>query len=170
MAAIVAKPVIRYNYKSLDGSAIDKNLTLIASKGKALKKLAQETAVALLAHYAEHGDYTRFSKFADVVASSMSKSLRTAFIEWAVAHSSIKWDQDKKTFYHQKGQKLEADIPAASLLAFWEVERESKPFIFDGNMLKKLVERATNAQKNDKNKVDTDLLSKLEGFVKANGL
>ena len=118
--------------------------------GKKFNILAQEIAIGILLHYEEHGDYTalqydhgapwkgkddrRAPRLYEVIGIMKSRSMQSALIAWICAHSSLRWNEDKKAFYHfkrdkriQEGKAGYVDYAGLSV-PFWTFEPEpAKP-------------------------------------------
>lgn len=75
----------------------------------------QEKAVAALAHYYKHRDYSLINK----IALQMPKSnRRVALLKWVQKFSSLRWDETKQSFICQKIPETQ-DIAAAKSTPFW---------------------------------------------------
>lgn len=189
----------QYNVKMLSLQQADNAIDAIIKGGKALRVLAHETAVGIMLHYAEHGDYTRLQKqsgdknprLLEAIQFAFSKSMGVAFIDWVQASSSLRWSEENKKFYHNKRDKR---IPegkpgffdmSAIEVPFFEMEREPalpKPQDFNALLVKlikqgeRLIEQAKEGVERDgkrrkiAHKVDEKLLADLEAFAKVHGI
>lgn len=131
--------------------------------GKKFNILAQEIAIGILLHYEEHGDYTalqydhgapwkgkddkRAPRLYEVIGIMKSRSMQSALIAWVCAHSSLRWNEDKKCFYHFKRDKRIPDGKAGYVdyaglsIPFWTFEPEpQRPQALDAKAILAIVQ------------------------------
>lgn len=146
-----------------DLKSIDKALSSYARKGASLKADAVKLAVMILDHYVEHGDYTRLEKMQSLVKANHGGSVLQAFNTYvANAMPSLVWNDELKTFQHQKGMKREwatfkieakGDKPAyegsARDYSFFDMERpvSVKPFVFEDRFSNLIKQAETEYEK-----------------------
>lgn len=168
---------------------IDRNITAITKKGKALRLECHQTLVLIIDHYIEHGDFTRLPRLEKAIAGALGSSISAAMNTWVARFvPSLKWNDDKKEFENVKGVKKEVlsvpeDKPIKMLsttgpddkpqmffgdarkLPFFELERPVRqtPFDFDKaliQLIKRAEQRAEKPQDGDNVSKDHILMLK----------
>lgn len=193
------KNEMEFNFRSLNNEEADRAISQIRHHARNLKILAHETAVGILMHYQEHGDYTKISDLLAAIREGMGKNMSIAFVDWVVRFSSLKWrtiDASKATgeFYHVKKADRKFDMEKASheTNAFWSFEKlKTAPKAIDAltviasalKRLETLYEQKTAGVTINDPKTNTDrtvkvehenlddkLISDFMGFAKAHGV
>lgn len=139
----------KFNPKPLTLAEAEKAILKIVKSADDTRKIAHETACGILMHYAEHGDYTALRRplvknangrmviddkqpmrLYEVIEKHISRSMARALVNWVVAHSSLRWNEDTKQFYHnRRDSKIPADKRGyvdikAFDQPFWDFEPE----------------------------------------------
>lgn len=181
---------VKYSFKALDNKAADTAIANIRKSGAELRKLAHETAVGILMHYEQHGDYTKIVPLSDAISEAMSRSMSRAFVEWVEAYSSLKWDKEEKTFTHNKRDRRIKKPnrgffdTQGTVTEFFRMERDVAIPTYDemklledfvkrmGRLLKDATEgREVNGKvKKIKHKISPEMVHDLEAFAKNHGV
>ncbi len=75
-----------------------------------------QKAIAALAHYYKHRDYTALTK---IIQQMPNSNRRVALLKWIQEFSVLRWDSSKNSLFYQKSPETQ-DIVAAESTPFWE--------------------------------------------------
>lgn len=150
---------LTFTHKAMTADQIDAGIRSFGKAGNKLLQTAHELCVAVVKHYIDHGDHTKFGAFIAAVNSSMGKGRVASFVEYVERYvpSLIVVPTVEGTkvtgwkFLHKRGANREflADRvdpeTGNSLLQipFWVKPANAKPVNFSlKNEIEKIMERA----------------------------
>ena len=120
-------------------------------------------ATIALEHYFKHRDYTGLNK---IVLQMPNSNRRIALLKWVHQFSTLRWDNNKNSFTHQKSFETQ-DIVAANSTPFWEFKikqeqhRHTSGNLFDSNSFFQSV--ISDINKN----IDSISIEKLETTIRS---
>ena len=151
-------------YTALAPEAAKRNITRIAKIGVKTKALIHKTAVGILLHAKEHGDYTKMIELVDAVAAGTSKSMAKLLVQWVVNYTPLDYVAESKrknaegkvekvahSFVNSKDKKRSYNDADGAENPYYEMERDEDMRPVDFNkLINSLLQRAFTAREEGK--------------------
>ena len=111
---------------------IKKNITLIKKARKVMDQRIHETAVSIMAHASEHGDYSQMNELFLVLPNSARLE---GFKVWVCDHSPLHFDAKVGLFIKARNNKTEYHVEKADATPFWKYTVETVKALNVDNLL-----------------------------------
>ena len=134
-------------FVAMNSETLTSRIRSITRRGKALRKFIHETAVGFSLHYVNHGDLSKAMELANAIGASVTKSARTAFIEWVIQYThGLRWNEKDGVIENDKTVKKDDRRfdPEGFTVTLFDMERPPKPMVFSTGVAS-YVTRVVNA-------------------------
>lgn len=151
-------------YTALAPDAAKRNINRIAKTGTLTKKLIHVTAMGILLHAKEHGDYTKMIELVDATATGTSKGMAKLLVQWVVNYTPLDYVAESKrknsegkvekvahSFVNSKDKKRSYNDADGAENPYYEMERDEDMRPVDFNkLINSLLQRAFTAREEGK--------------------
>ena len=96
---------------------INQNITNIRKAGVLMDQRIHETGVSIIAHAAQHGDFTSMQRLYEALPRSVRKQ---SFVKWVVDHTPLNFDEKLAKFLKTKSKTRTYDVEKANATPFWD--------------------------------------------------